>query len=158
MTAVIRNLVLTWWWGGVYRPVRLLRCVRAYTRYAVVIHEDEEVPTMPRIPTGAVASGQLINRAKSRLLGEKLPELTGWLSDASYPDGKPVGMVQLSIRPKGAVYVVQLRVEDHGGLILTVEDPVVDDALVLLEASLTSDPIPWTRDPYPLGSVTKKRK
>jgi len=158
VTTRCRNLILTWWWGGVYKPARLVRCYVARGGVEVLAREEEGVPFMPRVPTGAAASGQPVNRTKTRLLGEKLPELASWLSDATYPDGKPVGMVQLSMRPKGAVYVVQLRIEDHGGLIVTVEDASLDDALVLLEATLTSDPIPWVRDPYPLGSVTKKKK
>jgi len=105
---------------------------------------------MPQMPGSAVVGGSHHSRPPTKLLGS-FPELKSWLCDSAYPDGKPIGLVQLSIRPKGAVFVVQLRIQDQGGLLMSVEDVNLDDALLLLEAALVAVPPPWCRDPYPLG-------
>jgi len=112
---------------------------------------------MPRQVSAVSGEGLQVQRAAPKLLG-LFPELSSWMKDGNFPDGKPVGMVQLSVRPKGMVYVVQLRVQDQGGMIITVEDPSFDDALMLLEAALVASPPPWSRDPYPLGISQGKKK
>lgn len=112
---------------------------------------------MPQMP-GSVATGGAAPARPTPKTLVSFPELSSWLKDTCYPDGKPIGMVQLSVRPKGAVYVVSLRIQDQGGLVMTAEEQSLDDALVLLEAALVSSPPPWHRDPYPLGQVTGKRK
>lgn len=151
------NLRLVLWYANRYTPIRLRRS-EVYRRGVWEPWADRpEVLSMPRALSGGPGEGPVYQRPKPKLF-ERFPELVSWLTDSAYPDGKPVGMVQLSIRPKGAVFVVQLRIQDQGGMLCSVEDPVLDDALLLLEASLTASPVPWTRDPYPLGvSQTKKR-
>lgn len=155
--AHVRNFRLCLWCGPWYMPIRL--------RHAAVWRDDAwstfadrpEVLSMPRAFEGTVSAGAPINRSKSKVLGA-FPELSSWLVEGAYPDGKPVGMVQLSIRPKGAVYVATLRIADQGGLMLQTEDVQLDDVLLLLEAALTASPTPWQRDPYPLGQISGKRK
>lgn len=140
-----------------YLPIAI-QAAGSRQRDGLVVHRGHmwglSMPTMP----GAVsANGVSPPRSTPKTLSQ-FPELSSWLKDTAYPDGKPVGMVQFSVRPKGAVYVVQLRIQDQGGLLMSVEDASLDDALVLLEAALTAVPPMWVRDPYPLGAVTSKRK
>lgn len=152
-----RNMRLVLWVSPRYRPIRLRRAEvwrgDRWQEYA----DRVEVLSMPRNLTGEAGGGILAGRSKPKLF-EKFPELSSWMSDAAYQDGKPVGMVQLSIRPKGAVFVATLRIQDQGGMMLQVEDVSLDDTLILLEAALMASPVPWSRDPYPLGQITGKKK
>lgn len=153
----VRGVRVALWCGPWYLPVR---CREAHVFHGgawVLSRDHPEVLSMPRALSGEVTSGQLVSRSAPKSF-ERFPELASWLRDAAYSDGKPVGMVQLSVRPKGAVYVLTLRIQDQGGMMLQVEDASLDDALVLLEACLTANPTPWTRDPYPLGQLSGKKR
>lgn len=152
-----KNLRLILFCGPVWLPIRLRRA-EAFRNGEWSDYADRvEVLSMPRNLDAVTANGQMVNRSKPKLMAQ-FPELCSWLSDGTYADGKPVGMVQLSIRPKGAVYVVTLRIQDQGGMMLQVEDVNLDDTFVLLEAALTASPTPWSRDPYPLGQISSKKK
>lgn len=152
----VRNLKLVLWFRDVYTPLRLRRA-DVYRNGAWSCTADRvEVLSMPRALTGSVGEGIQVSRAKSKLL-EKMPELCSWLSDGVYSDGKQVGMVQLSIRPKGSVYLASLRIQDQGGMVITTEEGTIEDALLLMEAALCASPVPWSRDPYPLGQISSKK-
>lgn len=115
----------------------------------------DDVPKLP----GTVANADLPYppRKPSQAL-KAFKELGSYLSDALWPDGTAMGNVQLSLRTYNGRIVAQIKLEDHGGLRLSVEGAHVDDALAGLEAALTVDPAPWERDPYPLGGTAKKKK
>jgi len=154
---VVRNFRLALWFENVYTPIRLRAAEKLSQGRWTPFRDCPEVLSMPRAVSGVSGSALQVKRTDAKMFVH-FPELTSWLADGNFSDGKPVGMVQLSIRPKGMVYVVQLRVQDQGGMILTVEDPSLDDALMLLEAALVATPVPWSRDPYPLGISQSKKK
>lgn len=113
---------------------------------------------VPRLP-GAVATDDVpyAPRKPSQAL-KAFRELNCYLADTVWPGGVPMGEVQLSLRTRNGRIVAQLKLQDHGGLRLSVEGSNVDDALAGLEAALSVDPAPWERDPYPLGGEGKKKK
>lgn len=111
------------------------------------------MPVMPNDPGKA----QLVGAIKSKLLVQ-FGELESWLCDACYPDGKPIGSTQLSIRRRGASVYGTLKVADQGGLKLEVCEPSVERALVALEALLRGQPVPWQPDPFPLDQGGRKKK
>jgi len=102
----------------------------------------EDVPS-PRKPSQALKAFKSVNE---------------YLADALWPDGSVMGAVQLSLRTRAGRIVAQLKLQDHGGLRISVEGANVDDALAGLEAAVSVDPAPWERDPYPLEGGPKKRK
>jgi len=118
---------------------------------------DELGETMPTMPTVAPGGGTVVGAQKSSMLA-KCPELQSWLCDPSYPDGKPIGATQLTIRRRGASIFAQLKIADQGGLKVEAAEPSVDRALAALEAFLTCSPVPWQTDAYPLDAGAKKRK
>jgi hypothetical protein len=115
----------------------------------------DDVPKLPQLGTDGQLAGR--PRKKSSLFG-KLPEIAAYLTDFSYPDGTPIGNVQLAVRTRGPLVVAQLKLAGLGGLRMTVEETDLDSALVALEAALSSEPQPWEPDPYPLDGQGKKKK
>jgi len=113
---------------------------------------------MPRMPS-ADASNPSVGkpRKKTQIFG-KLPEVASYLTDFSYPDGTPIGNVQVSFRTRGPLVVAQIKLAGLGGLRMTVEETDLDAALIALEAALSSEPAPWEPDPYPLDGMLKKKK
>jgi hypothetical protein len=103
-------------------------------------------------PVGAVLTG-----ATKGNMSKTFPELWSWLCDASYEDGTPMGQVQVQLRRAGPLIVAVLKIQDQEGLKLEVTDASPERALASLEAALSSSPVPWQKDQYPLGG-TKKRK
>ncbi len=85
-------------------------------------------------------------------------ELHSFLTEVVWPDGSLIGEVQLSIRTRNCNIVAQLKLAAHGGLRISAEARGIDDALTVLEAALNATPVPWERDPYPLGGGSKKPK
>lgn len=155
----VGRLVIEFWWRGPFKRLGIERVSVDSPAGRRLVWSTLEVDEMPRpiVDSGAII-GESAPRPKSKLF-EKFPELQGYLSEVAYSDGVKLGSVQLSIRTRGSQLVAQLKIADHGGLRLTAEERSVDDALVLLEAALTSTPVPWERDPYPLdGAVKKKSK
>lgn len=117
-----------------------------------------EVYDVPKpIDPNAPKAGVTTPRRPSKLL-KGFPELASYLTDVAYPDGTPVGNVQLTVRTRGPLVVAQLKLAAMGGLRLTVEDTNADDALVALEALLLAEPVPFEPDPYPLDGQIKKKK
>ena len=151
------NLRLVLWYGSEYHPLRLRRAEVHRNGAWSCTADRVEVLSMPRALSGSIGEGLSVARSKSKHF-DRYPELSAWLADGQYSDGKAVGMVQLSIRPKGSIYLVTLRIQDQGGMQITTEDAILEDALLLLEAALTASPVPWSRDPYPLGQISGKRK
>lgn len=123
-----------------------------------VFRDDDREDGMPRM-IAPMPEGDFPHppRVPSKMLG-KLKEVNSFLSDTLWPGGTAMGEVQLSIRTRGGRIVAQLKLADHGGLRVTVEQEDVDSALVALEAVLNAEPVPWERDPYPLGGTGKKKK
>lgn len=118
---------------------------------------DELGETVPSLPSVAAGGGALTGVTKSTML-QKCPELQSWLCDPSYPDGKPIGATQLTIRRRGASIFVQLKIADQGGLKVEAAEPTIDRALAALEAFLTAGTVPWQTDAYPLDAGQKKRR
>lgn len=113
------------------------------------------MPKQPQKVDGDKVRGE--PRKESQVL-KKLKEISSFLSDIYYPDGTPIGNVQLTLRTKGPLVVAQMKIAGMGGLRLTCEALHVDDALMGLEAALNSEPPPWEPDPYPLDGHSKKKK
>jgi hypothetical protein len=152
-----RNAVLTLTYEGRYSAVRITRFLAVVGRRAVCLRGGEGGQMMPREPNAPASAGMQPPRSKSGTFGV-FEELTSWLADRAYPSGKAVGMVALTIRPKGREYLVQLRIQDQGGMVITTQDESLDDALMALECSLAADPVPWVKDDYPLGVSQQKKK
>jgi len=112
---------------------------------------------MPK-PPGEQGSAPGIGkpRKESQVL-KKFREIASFLTDVAYPDGTPIGNVQLSIRTRGPVIQAQLKLAGLGGLRINVEDVSADEALLALEAALTAEPVAWEPDPYPLDGQGKKK-
>lgn len=131
---------------------------RGYSAFGEEVYRRPEDRPMPK-PIGNTNAEELKTapRKKSAILG-KLAEIASYLADTKYPDGSPVGSVQLSLRTRGPSIVAQLKLATLGGLRLQVEEANVDDALIALEAALNAQPVPWEPDPYPLDGTGKKKK
>lgn len=114
---------------------------------------------MPKPITPAEGGGGLpaLPRTDASVL-ETFAELRSYMVDVEWPQGGPVGEVQLSLRSRGHRIIAQLKLAAHGGLRVTAEGTGVDDALFALEAALNAATVPWERDPYPLGGADKKKK
>lgn len=113
---------------------------------------------MPKMPGLATTADDIPSPRKPSQALKAFKSLNEYLSDAVWPDGTVMGNVQLSLRTRNGRIVAQLKLQDHGGLRLSVEGNHVDDALAGLEAALSVEPAPWERDPYPLEGATKKKK
>lgn len=112
---------------------------------------------MPRAFKGLEGVGMgSLPRKRSKLI-ESLPNLQSWLMDRVYDDGKPCGVVQLTVRTTPTAFDATLKVADQGGLILRVQADSFEDCLVALEMALASEPCPWEPDPYPLNGAKKKK-
>jgi len=85
------------------------------------------------------------------------PELGSWLCDGQYEDGSVKGEVSVTLRRNVTSITATLKVED-GAVCLRANGDSPDDALVGLELLLTAAKVPWERDPWPLGTRTKKKK
>jgi hypothetical protein len=113
---------------------------------------------MPKPPNQAQVEKVKTKPRKATQVFAKFKEVAGYLTDQVYPDGTQMGDVMLSVRTKGPVVLVQLKIAAHGGLRLQVEDECVDEALLALEAALQADMTPWEPDPFPLNGNVKKKK
>lgn len=118
---------------------------------------SEQEDTMPKAFTGKPTEGVPLTGATKGGLAKQYPELWGWLCDASYEDGTPVGLTQVTLKRTGPHIVGVLKIADQGGLKVEVTDASPERTLASLEAALSASPIPWQTDPYPLGGA-KKRK
>lgn len=110
---------------------------------ALVVSEGGLAVTTPREPSKVIA---------------KFPQLQSWLADRVYDDGKPCGVVQLQVRTSPSGYEGNLKVADHGGLMIRVAGRNLDEVLAALEAALASNPVPFEVDPYPLNGSKGKKK
>jgi hypothetical protein len=90
--------------------------------------------------------------------GEWYPKLCEWLCDPVWDDGSPIDQVRLSVRRTGALVVVSLQCAALGGIRVEAQSSSPDRALAALEALLSSETVPWTQDPYPIGRPIGKRK
>lgn len=113
---------------------------------------------MPKPPDGAAVEAARSKPRSPTKLFAKLPRVAEYLTDVTWPDGSPIGNVQLSVRTRGGLVVAQLKLAAMGGLRLSAEATCLDDALAALEAACNADPAPWEPDPYPLDGVVKKKK
>lgn len=85
-------------------------------------------------------------------------ELTSWIADVAFPDGSPVPEVQLSIRPRGLGWLVQLKIGGPNPMRVQCEEMCLEHAFLALEHLLSSPSGGWEPDPYPLGGTGRKRK
>lgn len=88
----------------------------------------------------------------------KFPKLFSLLMEREYEDKKPIGVVQLQLRTDGDRFKGNLKLADHGGLVINAHGRTVDELLVMLEAALASSPQAWEPDPYPLNGSKGKKK
>jgi len=143
------------WWRGKWRGVSLPVLEMWSTRGRVSLVSSNRgffMPAKPVVKLGVEAG------AKHGPWAVDLAVLAGWLCDAAYPDGLPVGQVQLQLKREGSVIRSTLKIEDQGGLRCSAvgESPV--EALACLDLLLGSSACPWERDAYPLGSKGAKKK
>lgn len=154
----MRGVRLTFWY---HRHGEVIRAPTWFTWDGakwVLARASTEVYDVPKpIDPTAPKVGVTTPRRPTKLF-KGFPELASYLTDVAYPDGTPLGNVQLSIRTRGPLVVAQLKLAQLGGLRLTVEDTNADDALVALEALLLTEPVPFEPDPYPLDGQLKKKK
>jgi len=146
------------YWGGRWKklgPATWFRVERGQRVQAWVFDKGDAMPSMPEL--NGLPELPLVP-ADPGGWGKLYPELAGWLCDAYYPDKKPIGQTQLTVRRKGHHVVVQLKIADQGGLKVEAYDENLDKALGLLEAVLRGKPVPWQRDDFPLGQGGKKKK
>jgi len=87
-----------------------------------------------------------------------MPSLSSWLCDAVYPDGSPVGAVQLQLRREGSVIRATLKIADQDGLKVSAIECSPQDALLALDLLLGGTDVPWENDAYPLGGKPSKKK
>ncbi len=145
-------------WRGPYRQLTPFRWSRYVMpgRYHPLTADELGLTHMPSMPEVG-DPGKPVGVPKSQMLS-KLPELNSWLSDAAYPDGKPLGSVQLAVRRRGQAVHLTIKLADCGGVKLEVNEPTLDLALVALEALLSSKKVPWRKDDFPLDGALKKRR
>lgn len=96
--------------------------------------------------------------AEKGAMAKNLPELMGWLCDATYSDGAPMGASQLQLRRQGGMILATLKIEDQGGLCMQAADSSPERALASLEALLAATQPPWQTDRFPLGGGSKKKR
>jgi len=113
---------------------------------------------MPRMPGGQEDRPGVGKPRKASQVLKSFKELASFFAEVNWPDGNPIGNVQLSIRTRGPLVQAQMKLAANGGLRLSVEDANLDEALLALEAALTADPVPWEPDPYPLDGLGGKKK
>jgi hypothetical protein len=112
---------------------------------------------MPKRPS-APAPGTPSSGAEPGLWASTMPELTDWLTRASYEDGSPLGAVQLQLRREGSVIRATLKIADQGGLKVSAIEKSPGDALLALDLLLSGDDVPWETDGYPLQGPRGKKK
>lgn len=156
ISVTFRRFAFKFWYRGRYRGVGLPQVfLRVDTSVGAgrILVRGGTMPEFPKLPA-AGSSG-----CDAGEWGSMFPLLAGWVCDSSYPDGTPLGAVQLQIRRDGGVIRASLKVSDQGGLMLrgVGADPV--SALLSLEVLLSSESCPWEKDPYPLaGARTPGKK
>jgi len=90
--------------------------------------------------------------------GKGFPQVMGWLCDAAYSDGSPLGQTQLSFKREGTVIRATLKAQDNNGIKISAPGPDPASALAALEVLLAAPKPPWETDTYPLGGTSQKRK
>jgi len=158
LVGAIGSLRWTFWYHPRQFAVRWGVWHRKTPEGWVLFREDKREDNMPRA-IGPMPEGDIPYppRVPSKVL-LRFKELGEFLSSTLWPGGQAMGEVQFSLRTRMGRICAQLKLADHGGLRVTVEQEDVDSALVALEAALNAQPVPWERDPYPLGGLAKKPK
>lgn len=113
---------------------------------------------MPRPIDLDKIGSMLVSKRDCGSMFAPMPELESWLRDVTYTDGTLMPEFQLSIRPRGVGYLVQLKVAGPAPVRLQVEDTSLELAFLALEHALSAPVVPWEPDPYPLGGTGKKKK
>ena len=109
-------------------------------------------PTPPKVALDTALLG-----ACHGTWGQETPLVTGYLCDATYDGGAPIGRVRLTFSRDLDRIRVKLQLE-NGAVMLQAVGSTPDRALVSLEGLLMAEDCPWEADPYPIGGGFKKKK
>lgn len=156
---VWRGLVrVSWWWRGRFRGLGLPTWGFYVLQFGVPVlqrlSKERPMPVIrPRASSPSEARGALHGSWSA-----SLPSVSSWLCDPAYPDGAPIGPVQLQLRREGSVIRATLKISDQGGLKLSAVETSPLDALLALDLLLSSEDAPWEADAYPLGAKPAPRK
>jgi len=153
---VWRNHVrVTFWWRGRFRGIGLplWEVFSMSGPLPVLLSRGKSV-----VPAKPVLSAGGDSGAQPGIWKASMPHLAGWVTDAAYPDGEPMGAVQLQLKREGSIVRATLKIADQGGIKVSAVGETPPDALLSLDLLLGSPQCPWERDPYPLGSSAKKKK
>jgi hypothetical protein len=112
---------------------------------------------MPVKPSVRTDNGHAAGAPKGKWSLE-VPHVAGWLCDSVYPDGTPVGPVQLQLKREGTVIRATLKIGDQGGLKCSAIENSPMDAILALDLLLSGAEVPWETDHYPLSLPAGKRK
>jgi len=141
------------------RSVQLLKFVRgAFPTWdsgqKALSSVEQLMPIRPASPTGN--GGPLPPHANPGKWALACPNLAGYLTDPTWPDGAPRVASRLFITPVNGNWEYTLK-EPGTGLLLVVvvEDP--DQGLPALEALLSCPNPPWRADPWARSVKTKKK-
>jgi len=85
------------------------------------------------------------------------PKWCDWLGATHYEDGSRKGKCRVQIERVSNQFQIVLK-DGDSGLCLTVRHECLSDALLSVEILLNSDECPWTLDPFPMGTRTKRKK
>ena len=148
-------LRVTWWWRGRWRGVSL----PVFERYDL----SSSVPRLLSRTTEPVMikpdAAKVMNVGADVGAWKKvLPHLGEFLCSPSYPDGTPIGQVQIQITRQGNAIRATLKIEDQGGLRVSAVGTSPDCALLALNLLLESPACPWEKDSYALGQTRAKKK
>lgn len=114
------------------------------------------MPERPQIGANGLTH---IQPMETGTFGKEFPLLAGWLCDAQYTDGTPMGKTRLVVGKESGQLKATLQVADLGGVRLDASGPHPFGAFKALEALLRAQPCPWQTDPFPIGQSGRgKRK
>lgn len=149
---------IAFWWRGKWRGIGL----PSWELFSLagpfpVLIKSGGVRPMPAKPIARDSSAANSN-AQPGAWEKSMPQLTEWLTKASYDDGSPMGAVQLQLRREGTVIRATLKIADQGGLKCSAIECSPSDALLALDILLSGTAVPWEVDSFPLGGKPAAKK
>lgn len=158
----IGDHLIEWWFGPHRWGVWSARLSRAWRQPGIALRPLADAIEVSVVPAKPVASsgGEVPNLPGADYGTWKgtLPTVAGWICDATWAEGGPMGKTRLSLSRDGSEVRAVLQTADFGGLRVECSGPSPDATLRLMESLLKSDKCPWQVDPFPIGQVGRKSK